>query len=130
MAPGRDLDCKISPVGTGRLIAMVGVGDAAAKDAGTLQILLVGARNYAMHKNELPATRIHRQCNPKAIEVAFLSVPAIEFFAEEQYQALQDWYSALGQGLEPIDATVRLIEAPARYVSPAQPLDVWVHQAH
>ena len=52
MAPGRDLDCKISPVGTGTLIAMVGVGDAAAKDAGTLQILLVGARNYAMHNQE------------------------------------------------------------------------------
>ena len=64
------------------------------------------------NKNELPATRIHRQCNPKAIEVAFLSVPAIEFFAEEQLQALQDWYLALGQGLEPLDATVKEDRGP------------------
>ena len=102
---------KISPVGTGRLIAMVGVVDAAAKDAGILQILfglvLAITPRTTKNKNELPATRIHRQCNPKAIEVAFLSVPAIEFFAEEQLQALQDWYLTLGQGLEPLDATVK-----------------------
>ena len=107
---------KISPVGTGRLIAMVGVGDAAAKDAGILQILfglvLAITPRTTKNKNELPATRIHRQCNPKAIEVAFLSVPAIEFFAEEQYQALQEWYLALGQGLEPIDATVKNDRGP------------------
>ena len=107
---------KISPVGTGRLIAMVGVVDAAAKDAGTLQILfglvLAITPRTTKNKNELPATRIHRQCNPKAVEVAFLSVPAIEFFAEEQYQALQDWYSALGKGLEPIDATVKTDSGP------------------
>ena len=102
---------KISPVGTGRLIAMVGVVDAAAKDARNLQILfglvLAITPRTTKNKNELPATRIHRQCNPKAIEVAFLSVPAIEFFAAEQLQALQDWYLALGQGLESIDATVK-----------------------
>ena len=90
---------------------MVGVMDAAAKDAGILQILfglvLAITPRTTKNKNELPATRIHRQCNPKAIEVAFLSVPAIEFFAEEQLQALQDWYLALGQGLEPLDATVK-----------------------
>ena len=102
---------KISPVGTGRLIAMVGVMDASAKDAGILQILfglvLAITPRTTKNKNELPATRIHRQCNPKAIEVAFLSVPAIELFAEEQLQALQDWYLAFGQGLEPLDATVK-----------------------
>ena len=107
---------KISPVGTGRLIAMVGVGDAAAKDAGILQILfglvLAITPRTTKNKNELPATRIHRQCNPRAIEVAFLSVPAIEFFAEEQLQALQDWYLALGQGLEPLDATVKEDRGP------------------
>ena len=107
---------KISPVGTGRLIAMVGVVDAAAKDAGTLRILfglvLAITPRTTKNKNELPATRIHRQCNPKAVEVAFLSVPAIEFFAEEQYQALQAWYSALGKGLEPIDATVKTDSGP------------------
>ena len=59
------------------------------------------------NKNELPAARIHRQCNPKAIEVAFLSVPAIEFFAEEQLQVLHERYLREGQGLEPVDATVK-----------------------
>ena len=102
---------KISPVGTGRLIAMVGVVDAAAKDAKNLQILfglvLAITPRTVKNKNELPAARIHRQCNPKAIEVAFLSVPAIDFFAQDQFQALQDWYLALGQGLESIDATVK-----------------------
>ena len=102
---------KISPVGTGRLIAMVGVVDAAAKDARNLQILfglvLTITPRTVKNKNELPAARIHRQCNPRAIEVAFLSAPAIDFFAQDQFQALQDWYLALGQGLESIDATVK-----------------------
>ena len=102
---------KISPVGTGRLIAMVGVVDAAAKDARNLQILfglvLTITPRTVKNKNELPAARIHRQCNPRAIEVAFLSAPAINFFAQDQFQALQDWYLALGQGLESIDATVK-----------------------
>ena len=102
---------KISPVGTGRLIAMVGVVDAAAKDARNLQILfglvLTITPRTVKNKNELPAARIHRQCNPRAIEVAFLSAPAINFFAQDQFQALQDWYLALGQGLELIDATVK-----------------------
>ena len=90
---------------------MVGVVDAAAKDARNLQILfglvLAITPRTGKNKNELPAARIHRQCNPKAIEVAFLSVPAIDFFAQDQLQALQDWYLALGQGLESIDATVK-----------------------
>ena len=107
---------KISPVGTGRLIAMVGVVDAAAKDAKNLQILfglvLAITPRTVKNKNELPAARIHRQCNPKAIEVAFLSVPAIDFFAQDQFQALQDWYLALGQGLESIDATVKDDRSP------------------
>ena len=101
----------VSPVGTGRLIAMVGVVDAAAKDARNLQILfglvLTITPRTVKNKNELPAARIHRQCNPRAIEVAFLSAPAIDFFAQDQFQALQDWYLALGQGLEAIDATVK-----------------------
>ena len=66
---------KISPVGTGRLIAMVGVVDAAAKDARNLQILfglvLAITPRTTKNKNELPATRIHRQCNPKAIKSPF-----------------------------------------------------------
>ena len=43
----------------------------------------------------------------QSIEVAFLSVPAMQFFAQDQLQALQEWYLALGQGLEPVDATVK-----------------------
>jgi hypothetical protein len=90
---------------------MVGVVDAAAKDARNLQILfglvLTITPRTVKNKNELPAARIHRQCNPRAIEVAFLSAPAIDFFAQDQFQALQDWYLALGQGLESIDATVK-----------------------
>ena len=53
---------KISPTGTGRLIAMVGVTDAAAKNAGTLQILfglvLAITPRTTKNKNELPAARI------------------------------------------------------------------------
>ena len=42
----------------------------------------------------------------KAIEVAFLTIPATEFFAEDQYQVLQTHYLDLGYGLEPMDAAV------------------------
>ena len=62
-----------------------------------------------MNKNEFPAACIHRQCNPKAIEVAFLTGPATEFFAEEQLQVLQERYLARGQGLDhtvPTDAAL------------------------
>ena len=90
---------------------MVGTMDAPAGDVRNLQILfglvLAITPRSSKNKNELPATRIHRQCNPRAIEVAFLSMPAINFFAQEQLLVLQDWYLASGQSLEPIDATVR-----------------------
>ena len=102
---------KVSPIGTGRLVAMVGTIDAPAGDIRNLQILfglvLAITPRSSKNKNELPATRIHRQCNPRAIEVAFLSMPAINFFAQEQLLVLQDWYLAYGQSLEPMDATVR-----------------------
>ena len=45
-------------------------------------------RNHTADKQKFPAARIHRQCNPKAIEVAFLTEPATEFFAEEQLLSL------------------------------------------
>ena len=64
------------------------------------------------NKNELPAARIHRQCKPKAIEAAFLSVPASEFLAEEQLQVLHERYLREGQGLEPVDATVKDDKGP------------------
>ena len=63
---------KISPVGTGRLIAMVGTTDAVNQDARNLQILfglvLTITPRTTKNKNELPAARIHRQCNPKQLK--------------------------------------------------------------
>ena len=107
---------KISPVGTGRLIAMVGTTDPDHQGSTNLQVLfglvLTIIPRTTKNKNELPAARIHRQCNPKAIEVAFLSVPAIEFFAEEQLQVLHERYFREGQGLEPVDATVKDDKGP------------------
>ena len=52
----------------------------------------------ALASNLQPA-RIHRQCNPKTLEVAFLTEPATEFFAVAQLQVLQERYLACGQGL-------------------------------
>ena len=102
---------KVSPIGTGRLVAMVGTADAPADDGRDLQILfglvLAITPRTSKKKDELPASRIYRQCNPRFIEIAFLSGPAIEFFAQEQLVALQDWYAAIGQSLDPIDATVQ-----------------------
>ena len=107
---------KVSPIGTGRLVAMVGTADAPADDGRDLQILfglvLAITPRTSKSKDELPASRIHRQCNPRFIEVAFLSEPAIEFFAQEQLVALQDWYVASGQRLDPIDATVQGQKGP------------------
>ena len=107
---------KVSPIGTGRLVAMVGTADAPADDGRDLQILfglvLAITPRTSKSKDELPASRIHRQCNPSFIEVAFLSGPAIEFFAQEQFVALQDWYAASGQRLDPIDATVQGQKGP------------------
>ena len=51
----------------------------------------------------------------KQIEVAFLSVPAIEFFAEEQLQVLHERYLREGQGLEPVDATVKDDKGPPTF---------------
>ena len=51
-------------------------------------------------KNELPATRILRQCNPKQVEIAFLTVPATQFFAGKQVQILQDHYGGSGYQVE------------------------------
>ena len=78
-----------------------------AEDAtkGTLYVLfglVLGITpRTSKNKNEPPAARIYRQCNPKAIEVAFLTLPATEFFAEDQFQVLQDRYLARGHGLSP-----------------------------
>ena len=107
---------KVSPIGTGRLIAMVGTAEAPADDGDDLQILfglvLAITPRAAKKKDELAASRIYRQCNPKFIEVAFLTVPAIEFFAKEQLETLQDLYTDSDQRLDPIDATVQGQKSP------------------
>ena len=76
---------KICPIGTGRLIAMVGITPTDDRTQGMLQVLfglvLSITPRTSKNKNELPAARIYRQCNPKAIEVAFLTIPATEFLA-------------------------------------------------
>ena len=58
------------------------------------------------NKDELPAARIHRQCNPRYLEVAFLSEEAINFFAHDQLSVLKDRYLASGEGLTTLDAAV------------------------
>jgi hypothetical protein len=107
---------KISPIGTGRLIAMVGVTDRADQNTAKLQVLfalvLTITPRTTKNKDELPAARIYRQCNPKAIEVAFLTIPAMEFFAEEQLQVLETHYLETSQVLEPLDAAVRSDRSP------------------
>ena len=75
-------------IGTGKLVAMVGTTETPADNAKNLQILfglvLAITPRTSKSKDELPASRIYRQCNPRFIEVTFLSGPAIEFFAQEQ----------------------------------------------
>ena len=125
---------KISPIGTGRLVAMVGTADAPADDGRDLQILfglvLAITPRTSKSKDELPASRIHRQCNSRFIEAAFLSGPAIEFFAQEQFVALQDWYAASGQRLDPIDATVQGQKGPVPGTFFLHNVDVRMYQAY
>ena len=94
---------KVCPIGTGRLIALVGVSSTENATTGMLSVmfgLVLGITpRTSKNKNELPAARIHGQCNPKTLEVAFLTEPATEFFAVAQLQVLQERYLACGQGL-------------------------------
>ena len=98
---------KICPIGTGRLIAMVGITPTDDRTQGMLQVLfglvlsIIITPKTSKNKNELPAARIYRQCNPKAIEVAFPTIPATEFFADAQYQVLQTHYLGLGMASNP-----------------------------
>jgi len=112
---------------------MVGTADAPADDGRDLQILfglvLAITPRTSKSKDELPASRIHRQCNPRCIEVAFLSGPAIEFFAQEQFVALQDWYVASGQRLDPIDVTVQGQKGPVPGTFFLHTMDVRMYQA-
>ena len=71
---------KVCPVGAGRLIAMVGITPTDDPSTRMLQVLfglvLTITPRTSTNKNELPAARIHRQCNPRSVEVAFLTLAA------------------------------------------------------
>lgn len=107
---------KVSPIGTGRLIALVGAIQTPDQSQHQLQILF----GLVLHihprtnknKNELPAARILRQCNPKEVELAFLTIPATQFFAGDQFQILQERYSDLGYDTDLVDAHVHNNENP------------------
>ena len=93
---------KVSPIGTGRLIALVGVEDIAKAGDKKWQIIfglvLSITPKPTKNKDELPAARIHRQCNPRYLEVAFLSEEAINFFAHDQLGVLKDRVPCLWRG--------------------------------
>ena len=119
---------KVSPIGTGRLIALVGVEDLTKAGDGKWQILfglvLSIAPKTTKNKNELPAARIHRQCNPKFLEVAFLPEEAINFFVYEQLGVLRDRYLASGEGLTILDAAV--INGKSKVPTTFRLKDIWM----
>ena len=126
---------KVCPVGAGRLIAMVGITPTDDPSTRMLQVLfglvLTITPRTSKNKNELPAARIHRQCNPRSFEVAFLTLAAAEFFAEDQFQVLQNRYIDQGYGIEPVDAAIRNEVAPLPETFPSQRhMDVWHHEVH
>ena len=94
---------------------MVGLDNAAAKETRNLQILfglvIAITPRTTKNKSELPATRIHRQCNPTAIEVAFLSVSDAILRARPT-PSTAGTEPASGQGLQPEDATVKDDKSP------------------
>ena len=119
---------KICPVGAGRLIAMVGTAPIDDPSTQVLQVLfglvLTITPRTSKSKNDLPAVRIHRQCNPKSVEVAFLTLPAVEFFAADQFQVLHNMYIDQGYGIEPVNATIHdeVIPLPETFLLK----DIWM----
>ena len=101
---------KVGPITAGRLIAMIGGEDTRALDSPTLQVLfglvLSVANKTTKKKDETPSQRIYRQCHPRNIEVAFLSEAAVDFFAQDQLNALQERYLAANKRLTTVDATI------------------------
>ena len=81
---------KVCPIGTGRLIALVGVSSTENATTGMLSVmfgLVLGITpRTSKNKNELPTARIHRQCNPKTLEVAFLTEPALNSLRLHSYR--------------------------------------------
>ena len=68
-------------------------------------VLSVGSKT-TKKKDETPFQRIHRECNPRSIEVAFLSEAAVDFFAEDQLIALQGRYLEKNKSLSVLDAAI------------------------
>ena len=101
---------KVGPIAAGRLIAIVGGEDTRALDNSTLQVIfglvLSVATKTTKKKDETPSQRIHRQCNPRHIEVAFLSEAAVDFFAQDQLTALQGRYLEENKSLTVVDAAI------------------------
>ena len=114
---------------------MVGTTDPNHQDSTNLQILfglvLTITPRTTKNKNELPAARIYRQCNPKAVELAFLTVPAIEFFADEQLQVLHERYLREGQRTRTSRCNREGRQWPvAPHLLPEGHLDVRLHKTH
>ena len=101
---------KVGPITAGRLIAIIGGEDTRALDNSTLQVLfglvLSVATKTTKKKDETPSQRIHRQCNPRNIEVAFLSEAAVDFFAQDQLIALESRYLEENKSLRTMDAAI------------------------
>ena len=101
---------KVGPIAAGRLIAIVGGEDTRALDNPTLQVIfglvLSVVTKTTKKKDETPSQRIHRQCNPRHIEVAFLSEAAVDFFAQDQLSALQGRYLEGNKSLTTVDAAI------------------------
>ena len=101
---------KIYPIGTSRLIAMVSADREPTSQTPQLQLMfglvLSVQPRQSKSKHELPAARIHRQCNPRGVEVAFLTIPATRFFADKQLNILRNRYAEQGCQLELVDAQI------------------------
>ena len=101
---------KVGPITAGRLIAIIGGEDTRALDNSTLQVLfglvLSVATKTTKKQDETPSQRIYRQCNPRNIEVAFLSEAAVDFFAQDQLIALQGRYLEENKSLRTVDAAI------------------------
>ena len=119
---------KVGPIAVGRLIAIVGWDDAQALRSTDLQVIfglvLSVSTKTTRKKDETPAQRIQRQCNPRYIEVAFLSEAAADFFAQDQLIALQGRYLESNTHLTVLDAAI--IDGKNPVPSSFMLQDVWM----
>ena len=114
---------KVSPIGAGRLVAIVGTADSPADDGRNLQILfglvLAITSRTSKSKDELPASRIHRQCNPRLIFCPGpISSPPRLVSCLWPKPRTHSCYCSGGRRPTP------------RHLFPPHYVDVWLHQAH